>query len=182
MSFGLGLLIGFILGVVASAMANWLGYIARSMAKRALRKNIKVTLLKTPQTYSQLGVTLWLVELRTTGNLWNKLVFNEVSLEMSTKALFTQLSEPNDRCLGQIYDTTLGFGAHAIQFQLKSDYPRQLAVMQRNSNMLLHPFITTWVVDLKGDWDMEIQVIEDGQIIYRKSFPCYIKNGNPDVP
>lgn len=181
MNFGLGLLVGFLLGVVASIIANSLGAIARSGAKKALRKNMKVTLLETPETYSQLGVNLWLVELRTMGDFWNKLVLNEVSLELSAKALFIQLSEPNDRCLGQVYDTTLGFGAHTIQFELKANYPRRLAIMQRDANMELHPFTTTWQVDLKGDWDMEVQIIENGQIIYRQPFPLYIRNSNPNI-
>jgi len=167
MTFGWGLLVGFLLGIVASVMANSLGDIARSRAKKTLRKNIKVTLLDTPETYSQLGVNLWLVELRTMGDFWNKLVLNNVYLELSAKVLFIQVSEPNDRCLGQVYDTTLGFGAHNIQFQLKANYPRQLAIMQRDANMWLHPFTTACEADLKGDWDMEVQIIENGQIIFR---------------
>ncbi len=173
------LLLGFILGIGASVVASLAIILARFKAKKELRRNINVTLMN--KTIPYMGATYWCVELRTIGGCWNKVTFNEVLLELYAKVRFEQLDNGN-KCLGLAYDATVDIEEKSILFKLKAGYPKQLAIMYRPSiGDWLLPFRTTMDFELTGDWNMEICMIEDGQIIYSHLFPKYIQDSKPVI-
>ena len=175
----MSLLIGFILGIGAGVVANWAISLACCLARKSLRKNMNIAL--TYETIPHKEEMYWCVNLQAKGSLWSKLTFNQVTLELYAKVKFEQLDNSN-KCLGFAYDTTVDIEEKSILFKLKANYPKRLAIMYRPSmGDWLHPFRTTFDFELKGNWNAEIYIIEDGQKIKGFPLPKFIQDSKPVI-